>query len=302
MAQLAIKGHETHGKEVIKILEMLGGKNSYEYSGNCIETHYYIANEEIYSTRISPINKNIFMCFTLEKFLEKFPYKIGDRVRIPEYESEVCINKMLWNGNEVLYEVVVDDEVERYSAEELNEFNEPNKEETITIDDFKANTKEWLIDKLHDMVISKAIKTIGDIHEELHKPQYPKTYKECCKVLGIDSDNYLSIRNLYLDDGNEETTNYEDDLLGEFDYLWKLTICRKAYWKIAGEQMGLGKPWKPGWLDTNTQKYCIYYVGDEIKKQPMLEVHHFLAFPTKEMSDEFHENFKDLIEQCKELL
>jgi hypothetical protein len=27
-----------------------------------------------------------------------------------------------------------------------------------------------------------------------------------------------------------------------------------------------------------------------------------LAFPTEEMRDTFYENFKDLIEQCKELL
>lgn len=150
--------------------------------------------------------------------------------------------------------------------------------ETITIDDFKANTKEWLIDKLHDMVISKAIKTIGDIHEELHKPQYPKTYVECAKIL-----ERFSAYNI---DG------YKNELLVK---LQELFICRDAYWKIAGD-------WKPDWLDTNTQKYCIYYVGDEIKKQPMLEVHHFLAFPTAEMRDAFFEYFKELIESCKDFL
>ena len=132
--------------------------------------------------------------------------------------------------------------------------------------------------------------------------KYPKAYEECCKVLGIDSDNYLSIRNLYRDDGDEEKTDYESDLLDKFDHLWELTICRDAYWKIAGEQMGLDEPWKPDWNDTNTQKYCIYYVGNEIKKQPMMEVHHFLAFPTAEMRDIFYANFKKLIEACKDFL
>ena len=33
MANLAIKGHATRGKEVIGILEMLGGKNSYDATG-----------------------------------------------------------------------------------------------------------------------------------------------------------------------------------------------------------------------------------------------------------------------------
>lgn len=279
MTQLAIRGHATRGEEVIEILEMLGGKNSYEYSGNCIEIHYYIANE-IYSTRISPINKNIFMCFTLEKFLEKFPYKVGDRVRIPEYESEVCINKMLWNGNEVLYEVVVDDEVERYSAEELNEFNEPNKEETVTIDDFKANTKEWLIDKLHNMVISKAIKTIGDIHEELHKPQYPKTYDECVNMFNC----------------SVETVN-----LTTIAALRELIYCRNAYWKIVGEQMRLGKPWEYD-MSKNEFVYTIAYQYGFIQKCESRYKSHLLVFPTKEMRDGFYENFKELIEICKEFL
>lgn len=280
---LAIKGHATRGKEVIKILKMLGGKNDNHCCGGFINRIYFI-NEYGYIESCDSMHRLDYCQYTLEEFIEKFPYKVGDRVRIPEYESEVCINKMLWNGNEVLYEVVVDDEVERYSAEELNEFNEPNEEEvmkTITIDDFKANTKEWLIDKLHDMVISKAIKTIGDIHEELHKPQYPKTYDECVDMFNC----------------TVETVN-----LTTIAALRKLIYCRNAYWKIAGEQIGLGKPWEPDWLDTSTQKYCIYYVGDEIKKQPMMEVHHFLAFPTKEIRDMFYENFKELIKSCEEFL
>lgn len=39
--RLAIKGHPTRGKEVIEILEMLGGKNPYNYRGN-----YFDANRD----------------------------------------------------------------------------------------------------------------------------------------------------------------------------------------------------------------------------------------------------------------
>lgn len=34
MANLAIKGHPTRGKEVIEILEMLGGKEKHLFGGN----------------------------------------------------------------------------------------------------------------------------------------------------------------------------------------------------------------------------------------------------------------------------
>lgn len=120
------------------------------------------------------------------------------------------------------------------------------------------------------------------------KPTYPKTYEECCEVLGI-SRHDVEI---------DLPQPYQQKMFN----LFKLHICCDAYWKVAGEQMGLGKPWEPDWTNTNSNKYCIYYVGNEIKKQPMLEVRHFLAFPTSEMSDSFLENFGNLIEECKELL
>ena len=133
------------------------------------------------------------------------------------------------------------------------------------------------------------------------KKEYPKTYEECCKVLGVNPDNFLSIRNLYRDDGDEESTDYERDLLGKFDSLWELRICRDAYWKIAGEEMKLGKPWEPDW-DDGELKWCMSYSGNCIEFDQYKSIHHVLAFPTPEMLDAFYENFKELIVQCKELL
>ena len=47
MSRLAIKGHETRGKEVIRVLEMLGGKNSNHCTGSFINRCYFI-NEDGY--------------------------------------------------------------------------------------------------------------------------------------------------------------------------------------------------------------------------------------------------------------
>ena len=41
MANLAIKGHATRGKEVIETLEMLGGREV-GYNGLCSQYYYYI--------------------------------------------------------------------------------------------------------------------------------------------------------------------------------------------------------------------------------------------------------------------
>ena len=129
------------------------------------------------------------------------------------------------------------------------------------------------------------------------KKEYPKTYEECCKVLGVSPNNYLSIRNLCCDDGDdgdEDYTNYELGLLGIFDSLWVLRFCRDAYWKLYGEEMGLDKPWEPDWNDEKQDKYGFY---NEVKYTIINSA--IFVFPTEEMRDAFYENFKELIEQCK---
>lgn len=49
-----------------------------------------------------------------------------------------------------------------------------------------------------------------------------------------------------------------------FETFIKLIRCRDAYWKIAGEQMGLEKPWKPDWKDTSQSKHSIWFNNDGI--------------------------------------
>ncbi len=119
---------------------------------------------------------------------------------------------------------------------------------------------------------------------------YPKTYEECCKVL---FPNAIAL-------GKVLTSGYNCELLKK---IGELLICRDAYWKIAGEQMGLGKPWEPDWDDGEQEKYCIEVRNDnELCDITYLHAHRILAFPTMELFDIFVENFEELIEQCKELL
>ena len=55
----------------------------------------------------------------------------------------------------------------------------------LKLEDFKANTKEWFLEQLGNMSAPQALQTISDLYDELHKPTYPKTYEECCLILGI---------------------------------------------------------------------------------------------------------------------
>lgn len=125
---------------------------------------------------------------------------------------------------------------------------------------------------------------------EKKKKEYPKTLKECRRLLDIDSGFLLASYDLDFWKGHLLTS------------LQKLLICRDAYWKIAGEEMGLGKPWEPDWKDDHQRKYTIYTMGNEVIRHYGGYIHSILAFPTEEMRDAFYEAFKDLIEECKELL
>ena len=135
---------------------------------------------------------------------------------------------------------------------------------------------------------------------EKKKNEYPKTYEECCKVMGINHTNDLDICEHC--DYKTEITYYEDSLLEKIEALYRLRICRDAYWKIAGEEIGLGKPWEPDWSDYENIKYIIGGYDGEIGKDQNHHIHKILAFSTAEMRDVFYENFKKEIELVKELL
>jgi hypothetical protein len=116
------------------------------------------------------------------------------------------------------------------------------------------------------------------------KSKYPKTLGDCCKVI--------------VDIGDYQMCGYKHELLFNFQ---NLLICRDAYWKIAGEEMGLGKPWKPDWNNGRTF-YCIFNSENKMVKSFLCTENKILLFPTGELRDAFYENFNNLIEQCKELL
>ena len=288
--KLAIKGHSTRGKEVIELLEMMGGINPFINNGYVIgnkESHCYYISENATLKYISwdyigPEEINEYMIFTLEEFEQKFPYKVGDKVK---YINNIfCIKSLQWNNerNTVIYYINAD-----WSAGCVVETNDlqPYKEETteeINIDKIGFNgDKARLI--LPDGYESKV--EGNEVFVIKKKSKYSKTYIECAKILERFSTTYI--------DG------YKNALL---EKLQELLICRDAYWKIAGDEMGLDKPWEPDWTNLEQEKHCIWVDVGSIILQNGYRCQHILVFPTEEMRYAFFENFKDLIEQCKELL
>ena len=391
--KLAIRGHLTRGKEVIKLLEMMGGKNNYDSLADNLALCYLIDDEFDICAQYfgyDDYEDGELIIFTLEDFLEKYPFKIGNKVIDEADGCSGVVSEMKWDEevSDMKYYVAFKNGDVGWFANDSIEFCKEtdtvkpvtNKSERTHEEDYfrevvKKNNENKMSDckkcglgfgsvrcfsidcphnapksyavglkdgKVIECGVNKEIvmndknhkmgpksKLPSKYYEEKQtkrdidksefiikhmilpnkmddkleyeiidgyefekvennkiilkpiKPKYPTTYDDCCDILNAD-----------------EFVEYE--LMANFP---KLINARNTYWKIAGEEMGLDKPWEPDWGGFSEDSYpTITKCNGRIVKTSIYTHDCPLAFPTEEMRDAFYENFKDLIEQCKELL
>jgi hypothetical protein len=373
--RLAILGHKTRGHEVIELLKMMGGSNIHNLSGNDSHSCYFIKGfkNEIRDELYLFGNENINY-FTLEEFLEVYPFKIGDKVIDTADGCQGVVCEMKWDEevSDMKYCVEFENDDFGWFANDSIEFCKENKNlgETQSNQDIDKDVfrKEFCEccgsqrcsgqdDELEDCERFKNLMdNSGKQSDENHKmgpksklpskyyedrleetqpkrdidksefiikhmilpnkmddkleyeiidgyefdkvennkiilkpikPKYPTTYEECCEIIHSDLNFYI------------DTHLYS----GILETLYKLLICRTAYWKIAGEELGLNKPWEPQFENCSIPHYCIFINHRcEVCNDYFYGSRCLLAFPTEKIRDIFYENFKDLIEQCKELL
>ena len=288
--KLAIKGHPTRGEEVIELLEMLGGNNVHNLYGEESFAYYVIEGVD------SEIRGGIYIygdedlhIFTLDEFLEKYPFKVGDKVVYTKFGDNCddfpeIIESMKWTGTTIEYTF---NDCVTCLAKDLKMWNgEPD----AVISGIYLNSYDYADEVELNLGDYEIEVRDGKTYAVKKKAKYPKltNLSECKEILG-EKDMYQGV------------SGYKGELLTNFQ---RLLIFRNAYWKIAGEELELGKPWEHNYLkDANTIRYAIYNTGDEIVKlDGKLYRNYILCFPTEEMRNTFYENFKDLIEKCKELL
>lgn len=167
MAILAIKGHATRGREVIEILEMLGGKISHECGyGDGFDPHYVYfidtnENSFIDGFLLGDKNPAEFSIFTLEEFLEKFPYKVGDKILYKTYGIYLRIKTMLWNiEKEQVFYRMASNKLFVATADELK----PCKEETMEDKELKRLIRKA---ESYDKLVSKGLVNIERVCEWL---------------------------------------------------------------------------------------------------------------------------------------
>jgi hypothetical protein len=291
---------------------MMGGKNIEGYIGFDRTEIYTIEDGYI----IQPYDWNDCFVLSLEEFLKKYPFKVGDKV-VDGCGNKLIIKSMSWSEDCRTMVYDFEDSVIVLAAEDI-EFVDGNKLSGTVDNSTEAKSCTVSLKAIEDSIDSVQFVQSGKIvavrfntqnyenEVELQlddyeikirdgktyavrkKPKYPKTYEECCEVLFPNS----------IELGKVLTSGYNCELLKK---LGELLICRDAYWEIAGEEMGLNGPWEPNWIESSP-KYTITVIENKFEKRFALTHSYILAFPTEEMQDVFFENFKDLIENCKELL
>ena len=243
------------------------------------------AKFDIASNRILPKSNTIGLTQELvNETIPKLKFKVGDKVILDPYPC--IVTDVHWRDSlhGFVYTVRGDDFGKIVKEDELvfDERTVPNTNKIIQLikNDWNNFKDRYDIpDDYHFVDKNGNEINISDIVLEKKKPKYTKNIFTCTKILGTRVED-------------QRIEGYKEGALGA---LQTLLIYRDAYWKIAGD-------WKANWNTNIVAKYCIGACMDRIEKHLSGGANYILAFPTEEMRDAFYENFKDLIEECKELL
>ena len=211
--ELGIKGHETRGDEVIKILEMLGGKNRYEMRGSIYDNYFYYIDDEykdISYSYIGPDEIKGYKIFSLEDFLEKFPYKIGDKVTL---DNILCsIIWIGWECNNIYYQVqgtdimftkkVIANELKPYKGKNTNMNDDTNEQSECEqcgrvfgsvkcFDvDCPHNTPNYAVGLMDDKVNGdENLFHTTDAYEEIVEKSFQGGYEKCKSEMNMNDNN-----------------------------------------------------------------------------------------------------------------
>lgn len=281
--KIAIQGHPTKGKEVIQLLESLGGINSLGQTGRCIGCAYYVDTVGIISSFGTCRHCGNRKIYTLEEFKREFPFKVGDRVISLTTGLIGTIIKLSENG---IYHFNYDNGIYSCaSASYLKLYKEMKEERNIKLTLDKA--KEWY--KKGGELKEIALQAFSE--KELNP--LPRSWEEFAA-------NNARIGYYISADGKPLMCASSGKLSSPH-------VCpskKSAEAHLALIQLEqLRDCWRQGWKpECHSTSYAIKRSNDEIHVIQAYSVSAFLSFPTKEMAEEFLKCFRDLIEKAGDLI
>lgn len=138
--------------------------------------------------------------------------------------------------------------------------------------------------------------------DEILISKLPKTWEEFCK------NNFFKYKKSYFIDRESSIKVFVSSRVGDADIDRNLLPSREAAEQhLALMQLHqLRDCYRQGWIpdfENDDSKYCIFKIyKDDIRILDYDTYNHFLSFQTKELAEEFLNNFRDLIVQAGDLI
>ena len=279
--KIAIQANPNRGKEIISLLETLGGTKT-TLSGDGELYTYYIDDNNVIRYNDAPKNYKVY---TLEEFEKEFPFKIGDKVVALADNKSYKIIALEHFNDKLCYKL---DNSFHYTPQVLKPYKEMKEERNITLTLEKA--KEWY-------------KKGGDLREIALQAFTEKELNPLTRSWEEFATSHARMGYYISSDGKLLMCASS----GKFSSPHVCPSKQSAEAHLALIQLEQLRDcwrqgWEPDWSDAKQVKFYICYYQGKFKISTLYETRRFLSFPTYEMAKEFLKCFRDLIEKAGDLI
>ena len=289
--KIAIQGHPFRGKEVIQILESLGGKNTEKLEGT-YKTFYYIDNKGEIGDDHRDNFPPIYKLYTLDEFESEFLFKIGDIVLLKGVNKPYEIIALEWYMNKLCYKL---DNGLHYAPRTLTTYEKMREERNITLTLDKA--REWY--KKGGDLKQVALQAFSE--KELTKVELPESWEEFCNdystkngecYIGACSEMHIlpkcdEGRDVEMDKNVCPSQKSAEAHLAMIQ-LEQLRDCYRGLFVTV-----IGMPvWNISMYDGKPHIFQAIWGKNQS----------FLSFQSREVAEKYLKNFKPLIEKAGDLI
>ena len=276
--KIAIKANPNRGKEIISLLESLGG-NNIRWEGDARKKVYYIDKHNVIQYGDAPKDYKVY---TLEEFEKEFPFKIGDEVIFPVING--WVSGKVTGIKDFEYEVDTKGGYRYVEPHKLSLY--PMKEErNITLTLEKA--KEWY-NKGGEL---KEIALQAFTEKELNP--LPRSWEEFCNKYPIkEGESYINSEGKILSFITETARR-------DWNHICPSKQSAEAHIALIQLEQ-LRDCYNNSCNDTNRIAIINNNGNIELYVNPPFNC--FLTFKNHLLAREFFSNFKEIIEIAKKLI